>query len=151
MGSTKARPLCKVSNNDMKRTPTDYALLNVIYERYYDEFAAYDPEHPGRSSKIYMPIDIETIAARLGVDSDIVFGRLYYHLENRYGYKLDDGSFVHFFAIKVGADTHCVNFPYLSSVLATLRDENKKYRLATGIAVASLLLAVLSLGISLVR
>jgi len=133
----------------MKRAPTDHDLLNAIYERYYDEFAAYDEQAATRSSKIYVPIDIDVIAGELKVDSDIVFGRLYYHLENRYGYKDDDGSMVHFFAMRVGGDRHCINFPYLSSVLAGLRDENRKYRLATGIAIISLFLSTISLGLSI--
>ena len=133
----------------MKRSPTDHDLLNIIYERYYDDFVAFDTETPNRSSKIYVPIDVESVASQLKVDSDIVFGRLYYDLDNRYGYKQDDDSRVNFFAMRVGSDAHCVNFPYLSSILAGLRDESRKYRLATGMAITSLFLSVISLGLSI--
>jgi hypothetical protein len=132
----------------MKPTPTDLELLNAIHDRYYDAFASYDPQHPSRDSKNYIPIDIKEIAKQFGVDSDIVFGRLYYHLEQKYGYRLDDNSHVHFFAPRIGKDIHCVHFSYLSSVLADLRDENRKYRLATTIAIISLFLSVISFGIS---
>lgn len=70
----------------MRRVPTDLEILNVIYEQYYDEFSSYDKNSPTRSSKIYVPIDIGAIARRLH-DGDIVFGRLYYHLEKKYGYQ----------------------------------------------------------------
>ena len=32
-----------------------------------------------------VPIDIPGIAARFGVDPDSIFGRLYYHLDPKYG------------------------------------------------------------------
>lgn len=68
------------------KVPTDLAILDAIYEQYYDEFASYDKESPTRSSKIHVPIDIISIAERLRVDRDIVFGRLYYHLNAKYEY-----------------------------------------------------------------
>ena len=133
----------------MRRLPTDFEILNAIYERYYDTFASFTREKPSRSAKILVPIDIDALAREMGVDHDIVFGRLYYHLEKRYGYKNDDGSVVHLFALRVGDDGHCVNFPLAASVLANLRDENRKYRLATVIAVVSLVVSLVSLYISI--
>ncbi|MEX0938747.1 MAG: hypothetical protein WDZ59_12875 [Pirellulales bacterium] len=134
----------------MTRLPTDLDMLNAIYERYYGTFASFTKAKPSRSAKIFVPIDIDALARDLGVDGDIVFGRLYYHLENRYRYKNDDGSLVHFFALKVGNDGHCINFTYAASVLASLRDENRKYRTATLIAIISLVVAAVSLVISIV-
>ncbi len=67
------------------RIPTDIQILDAIYERYYSTFAAFAKSAGDRSSKIYVPIDIKTIAYTLRVDGDIVFERLYYHLENKYG------------------------------------------------------------------
>ena len=93
------------------KVPTDYQILNAIYDRYYKTFAGFSVDAPERAAKIYVPIAIRDIAAGLGVDGDIVFGRLYYHLEQKYGYKNDDGSRVNFFALGIGDDRHCVNFP----------------------------------------
>jgi len=136
----------------MQKPPTDRTILKAIYNRYYDQYAAYNEEDPDRrSSKIYMPIDIDEMAAHLSLESDILFGRLYYHLNNRYGYAVDDQRpgqekskmRVELFALKVGGDHHCIHFPLLASVLATLEDENKKYRLATT-------MSIIALGISLI-
>jgi hypothetical protein len=132
----------------MKKTPTDLELLNTIYERYYTEFTKYSEEERIRQSKIMVPVDCAEIANRLGVDGDIVFGRLYYHLEKKYGYTQDDGSKVRFFALAAGKDRHCVNFPYLASVLATLRQEKQKFTITTWISVGAAVISVVSLCVS---
>ena len=133
----------------MKALPTDIQILDAIYERYYDSFTGYSETNKNRSAKIYVPIEIKELAGDLKIDPDIVFGRLYYHLEEKYGYKHDDGSRVHFFALVAGEDRHCINFPYMASVLASLRDEDRKYRIATRIAVISLFLSVIALLVSI--
>ena len=133
----------------MKHTPTDLAILNSIYNRYYEVFASLSDDNKNRGSRNYVPIDINDLGKDLEVDPDIIFGRLYYHLDQKYGYKNDDGSVVHFFSMRVGGDRHCVHFPYLASVLADLRDENKKFRIATSLAVISLIISVASIAISL--
>ncbi len=135
----------------MKGTPTDLQLLNTIYERYYDQFARYSEDNPEYQSKIYVPIDCAAIANELGVDGDIVFGRLYYDLENRYGYTQSNGSKVHFFAFKVGEDDHCVNLPLLASVLAGLRHENKRFLVTTWIAIIAIIISSISLGVAMYK
>ena len=131
------------------KTPTDLKMLNEIYNDYYDDFIAFEKDESISSTKIYIPIDISKIAQKFDVDIDIIFGRLYYHLEKKYGYKDEDNAHVHFFSIRVGGDKHCINFPYLSSVVAALRDENRKYRLATGMAIVSFIVSIISFLLSL--
>ena len=133
----------------MKRSPTDLKILDAIYDRYYDVFSNYEKDPSSRSSKIYVPIDIALVAKDLRMDGDIIFGRLYYHLEDRYGYAHEDGSRVHFFAMQLGGDRHCVNFPYVASVLANLRDEDRKFNIAISVAIASLFVSVIAIGISI--
>ena len=133
----------------MKRVPTDYQILDAIYERYYSAFAAYQPDQADRDSKVMVPIDIESLAKDLRVDADIVFGRLYYDLERRYGYKHDDHGRVSFFALSAGTDRHCVNFPYMASVLAEVRERRRQYRTATSIAIVSLVVSIGAIAISL--
>jgi len=90
--------------------PTDLQLLDTIYRKYYDIFASYNEKSPNRSSKIYVPISIDEIARQFGLDGDIIFGRLYYHLDQKYAYKQEDNGTVHLFTPVVGGDRHCVNF-----------------------------------------
>jgi hypothetical protein len=129
--------------------PTDYDILDAIYNHYYQSFAAFSDETPSRSSKIYVPIDLQLVADQLGVDVDLVFGRLYYHLEKKFGYKQADGSSVHFFALAIGADRHCINFPLLGSVLAGLRQERNRNLWAVGLGVTSLVVSIVSLVFSI--
>jgi hypothetical protein len=132
----------------MKHTPTDIEILDKIYNNYYKEFSSFSKDKPNRQTKIFIPIDIKKIADDLNVDEDIVFGRMYYDFEKRFGYKQDDGSSVHFFSLSVGNDRHCINFPYAASVLANMRDEKKKYKVSTGVAVLSLIISVVSICLS---
>ena len=138
-----------LSGSVVAKIPTDLKVLRVIYNRYYDDFQAYPNEKKDRSSKTYVPIDIEEIAKHLDVDADIVFGRLYYHLNEKFSYKRDDGSKVEFFALRAGDDHHCVNFPYLALILADLQDQNRRYLMTTVIAGLSLVIAVISILISI--
>ncbi len=134
----------------MKILPTDLQILNTIYNKYYDKFKSFSKKDSDRSSKIFIPIDITLIAKELEVDVDIIFGRLYYHLEQKYGYKRSKGAKVSFFTLQTGADKNCINFPYMASVLANLRDREKKHSTATNIAFFSLAIAGLSLLASIV-
>jgi len=137
----------------MRKPLTDRKILRAIYARYYDQYTAYNEEDPDRrSSKIWMPIDIDNMAAQLSMEPDILFGRLYYHLNNRHGYAVDDQRPGHenekmrvdLFAIRIGGDHHCIHFPLLASVLATLEDQNKKYRLATTMSILALGVSILT-------
>ncbi len=130
----------------MKKLPTDLQIIKAIYDMYYNDFVNYDKrKNKTRSSKMYVPIDIEIISKKFKVDPDLIFGRLYYHLENKFGYTNDDGSKVHFFTLKAGSDKHCVHFPYLASVLATMKSENRKFLIATVVAVVALILSLISI------
>ncbi|MBA7533533.1 hypothetical protein ES705_25773 [subsurface metagenome] len=133
----------------MKKLPTDLQILNAIYNQCYNQFMAFSKNNPDRSAKNFTPIDIEQIAKRFGVDIDIIFGRLYYHLEQKYGYKRSDNTKVAFFTLQAGVDINCINFPYMASVLANLQDREKKYSIPTKITIFSLIIAGLSLLVSI--
>jgi hypothetical protein len=135
----------------MTRPPTDFKILKEIYERRGAEFASYvEGESGGRRSKIMVPIDIPAIAKRFGVDDDSIFGRLYYHLEAKYGEPEEDGKpRKMFFSPVVGGDENCVNFPLLEAVLAGLWQERRRDLLALSTAVLSLGIALAALLVSI--
>jgi len=133
------------------KLPTDQQLLTTIYKLHLDDYKQYDTDPSIRETKMYVPINITKVAAKLKTDEDLVFGKLLDDLEHRFGIKNDDGSLRPFFAIKVGKDFHAINFPYMSSVLAQIKDDNKKYRLATTIAIFALLISALSISIALYK
>ena len=131
------------------KVPTDLELLNTIYKLYHENFVLYDQDEKIRETKVMVPIDCNKIADILKVNRDIIFGRLYFHLEKKYGYKLDDeprNARVRFFALKAGKDIHCINFPLLVSVLACLRQERENFRTVTAIAILALIISLASLG-----
>jgi len=76
----------------MTRPPTDLELLEFIYERYYAAFTDHSNASPARSTKNYVPIDIRPVADHFRLDPDIIFGRLYYHLDPKYRFVQPDGS-----------------------------------------------------------
>jgi hypothetical protein len=129
----------------MKNLPTDRDILKKIYNKYYDTFEDFERESKTRSSKIYVPIDIEEIANELHVDSELMFGRLYYHLNKKYGYTQPNGSKVYLLAPKVGNDKNAVNFPLLSAILAEMEETHKKNRLSIIFSIASLFISLLAL------
>ncbi|HIF9057028.1 TPA: hypothetical protein ACX6MG_001027 [Photobacterium damselae] len=135
-----------------RKTPTDLELLNYIYNYYYESYAKWEKEEDKeRQSKIYVPIDCQLIAKHFDIDRDVVFGRLYYHLEKKYGYKQDDGSNVHFFAFKVGNENKCIHFPYLASVLADLRMEHKRFKWTVFLSSMAIILSAISIGITVYK
>lgn len=128
-----------------KPLPTDLQILNAIYNRYYDAFVAFDTDPSIRRTKLYVPIDSALIAADLGVDPDIVFGRLHYSLEQRHAYKNSKGHTVHFFTNEVEEGSWTVHFPYLGSALADLRYAHGQSKLATWLAGAALIVSIVAL------
>ena len=100
------------------KNPSDGNILDAIYQKHYGDFVSYDKSAPCRSSKIYVPIGCAQIAKDFGMDAEILFGRLYYHLDKKHRYAQDDGSHVHLFSLQTGGDLHTVNFPLLAAILA---------------------------------
>ncbi len=103
-------------------SPTDFEILKTIRDHYYDAFASFDKNVPNRLSKIYVPIDIELIAEKFGVDSEMIFGRLYYYLDKKYSYKNEDGSIAKFFVNSLHSgsskEKHLINFPLLDLIVS---------------------------------
>ena len=126
------------------KAPSDRKILSTIYDAHYKEFETFTlGAENGRSSKVLMPIDCKFIAQKLKVDGDIVFGRLYYHLQEKYGYTRQDGSNVAFFTLMAGGDRHCINFPLMASVLAGLEEERSKFQLATWLSTFAIVISII--------
>jgi len=126
----------------MKKLPTDRNILKKIYYSYYGIFNDFERVSKTRSSKIYVPIDIEKISNDFNVDNDLIFGRLYYHLDKKYGYTQTDGSKVHLFTPKVGSDKNAVNFPLLGAILSEMEEAYRKNRLSIILSIAALLISL---------
>jgi hypothetical protein len=99
-------------------------------------------------AKIWVPIDIDAMAKKYRCDPDLIFGRLYYHMNEKYGSSTGDGQDVNFFNMRLANDRHVVNFPLLTSVLANLQDERKRFIISTRLAALSLVVSAISIGIA---
>lgn len=130
------------------KPPSDRKLLAYIYNRYVDEFSAYSKQDPSRESKILIPIDIPAIAQKFKVDNDIIFGRLYYHLQKKFGYTGASGAQVVFFTPIAGKDRNCINLPLLSAALAGMEEEHARHASSVGLSIASLILSLVALAVS---
>ena len=112
----------------MNKLPSDLEILNAIYDRYYPEFAnahnKWVDDSDDRLAGAYMQIDIADIAALLNVDPNIVFGRLYFYLEQKYKSREDK---IGLFSLNLRGKPHWVNMPYLSSIVSELRREHGRW------------------------
>ncbi|MCI4644632.1 MAG: hypothetical protein MRY64_07610 [Hyphomonadaceae bacterium] len=133
----------------MAGIPTDERMLAEIYRRYLRVFSDFSDENKTRAAKIWVPIDIEALAKRFRTDPDLIFGRLYYHMNEKYGSSTGDGDRVNFFNIRLGQDRHCVNFPLLTSVLSDLQDDKKRFVVSARLAGLSLIVSAASILIAL--
>ncbi len=128
--------------------PTDQVLLSEIYNRYLKDFSDWTEENKTRTNKIWVPIDVQRMGKKFRCDPDLIFGRLYYHMNEKYGSSTGDGHDVNFFNTFIGQDRHVVNFPLLTSVLADLQDERKKFVVSTRLAALSLVVSAISIAIA---
>jgi hypothetical protein len=134
----------------MARLQTDRRILRYIYDRYYSDFVAFDRDPSIRHTKIYVPIDVPAISQALGVEPELVFGRLHYHLEPKYS-RSEGNVRVPFFKVSFPGsnpqqpERHVINFPLLESVLAELEYEHRKYQLPLAVSVIAAAISVLAL------
>jgi hypothetical protein len=108
------------------RPPTDFDVLRRIYETHLDDFKARKGPGTGRA---FIQVDIPAIAAHFNVDENLIFGRLYYHLEPKYGEpERDDGKArkAFFSMTPLDGQANVVNFPMLESVLAGLWADRRR-------------------------
>jgi hypothetical protein len=142
----------------MKRVPTDREILEVIYARYYAKYTEVSSglDIQASDNKIYLPVDLAAVATELGVDGNIVFGRLYYYLDRKYAYQTQGtsekkGAWVHLFWLRFDSPqqgNHWINFPVLASVLASLQEDDRRVKWTRNIAIGSLAVSVVALALS---
>ncbi|MES2414806.1 MAG: hypothetical protein V4614_13450 [Pseudomonadota bacterium] len=129
----------------MSKLPTDAKVLRCIHDKYLADFVcAGIASQPGKRSQ-YLSIDVKKIAEVLECDDEILFGRLYYHLGEKYRYKQADGSLVPLFYLQVGDKRHVIHFPYLLGILAGLEEDSRKHWLPITLSSIALVVSVLGL------
>lgn len=125
----------------MAKLHTDREVLRCIYDMYCSEF----PQGDLDTGKVFIPIDVERVAAKLGVDKHLLFGRLYYDLRMRHLRRSPTDprqTELTLFEPVVGTQRHAVNFPYLTAVVAGLEEQRRRDLWTTGLAVVALVVSV---------
>jgi hypothetical protein len=132
-----------------RKLPTDREILNVIFDMYFDDYVRFDTDPTCRTTKNALPIDVKKVAAKLNAEANLVFTRLYYHLNNKFSYKNDRGVSVTLFLLRLGeTETNSINFAYMTSVLADLRHEHRMAWFNLWMAAVSAIGALLSVGLA---
>ena len=146
---------------------TELQILAVIYERYYETFADFDrnDQERNRFTKNHVPIDVASVATQLGSEPDIVFGTLYYVLNEKHRIKTDEPGgdpdansvevpfFMHFWPphiavalpAKYAKERDLVHFPMVAALYASLRDQDSKATWAVRVSIISTCIALASL------
>jgi hypothetical protein len=132
-----------------KSLKTDFEVLKYIYEAYFDDYLAFDVSNVERSTKIYVPIDIDAAADKLNFEADLLFIRLYSYLNDKYGANMNENAKSPLFLLRVGKDVHCIHFPLLASVLADLEQKRRHESWTLYLSIAAFLVSVFGVFFSL--
>ena len=65
----------------MHKLPTDQQIMQCIFEMYAQEYPHPKGAPKTERARVYVPIDVAAVAAKLRCDAELTFGRLYYHLD----------------------------------------------------------------------
>lgn len=108
---------------------------------HYHSYPGRELPNGKRENDPYMHISVRDVAAVLKCSPELLFGRLYYHLDAKYRYKQEGGAEVHLFAMKVGDTMHCIHFPYLAATLAEHDAEHSRFAWTLWLSIAALVLS----------
>jgi hypothetical protein len=128
----------------MSRLPTDREVLECLFEM---NEKAYPGETTGARgvNDPYVPVDLWAAATRLNTKPELLFGRLYYHLDAKHRYKQNTDEWVNLFLLNVENKRHAVHFPYLCAILAGHDQEYRKQLWSIAFSVLALVLSIASL------
>ncbi len=130
---------------------TDRYLLQCIYDMYLPDYPGPKDERGAGINDPYVPINIRAVAERVGMSPELVFGRLYFHLDHKYRYKHESGATTSLFQLQVGGKKHAVQFPYLAAVLAEKNQEFRRYALTLALSATALGVSLVSLAVSIAK
>lgn len=123
----------RCSNN---KIPTEREVLRCIYELYE---SSYPGNKPGENDP-YIAIDVNVVAEKLKSKPELIFGYLYYHMDAKHRYKLENVS-THLFTLAAGEKRHAVNFPYLAAILANHDLEHRRQLCSIALSIFALILS----------
>jgi hypothetical protein len=76
----------------MNKLPTDREILKCIFDLYKSDYPGPKGEDGRGANDPFIHIDLTKVSARLDCTPELIFGRLYYHLDAKYRYKQENGA-----------------------------------------------------------
>ncbi len=129
----------------MSKLPTDRKVLKCIYEMYESAYPGTSPNNERGPNDPYVPVNLSAVATKLNCKRELLFGRLYYHLDAKHRYQQDNGAWVNLFIMNIKGKGHSVHFPYLAAILSGHNQEYRKQFWSMAFSVLALVLSVASL------
>ena len=129
------------------RLPTDLEIFEAIYKLYYDDFEA-------SKEKPYVRLDRDEVAEELNANATLVSGRIVYRLGEEHYHIIsvsdrllvmeidqikDDGE------TKLRGRDFKINFTYMTSVLADLKEKEERFWTGVKISLVALIFSIASL------
>jgi len=132
-----------------EKIPTDLEILKEIYKNHAHEFSTYSKDGIKTDANIYIPIDIPKVANHFKTTKNIIFGRLYYGMNHKYGYeKIENEQKVKVpvFAPDCEELKNAINLPMLISVIAGLQEQLSIFKKTLIVSIFGVLIALASFG-----
>lgn len=133
----------------MSTLVSDRCVLQCIYQMYENKYPKSSADLVVSDNDPYVAIDLRAVAKKLDCSPELLFGRLYYHLDRKHRYKQEDGSLVSLFCIKLGEKRSAINFPFLASILASENRDFLRFIMPLSISGLALMISATSLVISI--
>jgi len=135
----------------MNKLPTDRYVLECIFNMYKSKYPGAIGASGRPENDPYMAIDLVAVARKLGCTPELLFGRLYYYLNQKYRCQPDGGAEVILFAPKVGDKCDAVNFPYLGAILAGQNQDLLRFTISLFVSILAFVVSVASFIISVIK
>ena len=134
----------------MNKLPSDREILKCIYDTYKSDYPGPMDANGRGANDPHMLVDLKDIARRLDCTPELLFGRLYYHLDAKYRYKQDNGAQVELFFLNFQNKGPAVRFPFLASILAGFEEEHRKLFWSMVFSITALIVSLISLVVNVV-
>lgn len=133
------------------KLPTDRYLLECIFQMYERDYPGPISASGHGENDPYVPVDLRAVAKKAGCSPELLFGRLYYHLNQKHRYKQPNGAEVSLFELNFKNSGHAVQFPYLASILAGLNQEFRRQLVTYGVSFTALGISIASLAVTILK
>lgn len=133
------------------KLPTDRYVLECIYKTYESAYPGPEDASGRGINDPFVPIDLHVVAKKVGCSPELLFGRLYFHLNQKHRYKQESGASVSLFELNIQNKGHAVQFPYLAAILAGLNQEFRKQLVTYGVSFVALGISLASLAVSILK